>query len=120
MSTWRDGCTMLEAPLEESREDGLVLEVHGEVDVASSGELRQRLRDATGTKRILVDLGDVTFIDSTAMASIVGAQRRLPEGGRLAVVANHHYVLLVLEAVGLQHAVQVFATRAEAEAYLHD
>lgn len=108
---------MLEEPLED---DGFVLEVHGEVDVASSGQLRERLRAAadSGASRILVDLGDVTFIDSIAMAAIVGTQRRLPPDGRLALVAHHPYVLLVLEAVGLQHIVNVFATRDEAETYL--
>lgn len=116
MSPWRDGCTMLE----EQTEDGVVLEVHGEVDVASSGEVRERLRAAAeqGATKILVDLSDVTFIDSIAMAGIVGAQRRLPDGGRLAIAAHHPYVLLVLEAVGLQHVVHVFPTREEAEAYL--
>ena len=108
---------MLEEPL---REDGFVLEVHGEVDIASSGQLRDRLRAAadSGATRILVDLGDVTFIDSIAMAAIVGTQRRLPPDGRLALVANHPYVLLVLEAVGLQHVVHVFAEREPAEEYL--
>lgn len=108
---------MVEEPLAA---DGFLLEVHGEVDVASSGELRTRLRTAaeTGAARILVDLGDVTFIDSIAMAGIVGAQRRLPPGGRLAIVADHPYVLLVLDAVGLRHVVHVFPTREEAEAYL--
>ena len=109
---------MLQEPL---REDGFVLEVHGEVDIASSGELRERLRAAAdaGATRVLVDLGDVTFIDSIAMASIVGTQRRLPPDGRLALVAHHPYVLLVLEAVGLQHVVHVFPTRSEAEEYLN-
>jgi len=117
MTPWRDGCTMLEEPLTM---DGLALEIHGEVDIASSGELRERLRAAaeSGATRILVDLGNVTFIDSIAMAAIVGAQRRLPPDGRLALVAHHPYVLLVLDAVGLQHVVHVFPTRAEAETHL--
>ena len=117
MSSWRDGCTMVEEPLQG---EGVVLEVHGEVDLASSGELRQRLHATAeaGAKRILVDLGDVTFIDSIAMAAIVGTQRRLPPGGKLALVAHHPYVLLVLEAVGIQHVVHVFSTRDEAETYL--
>ncbi len=108
---------MLEEPLNG---DGLTLKIHGEVDVASSGELRKRLRAAveTGATRILVDLGDVSFIDSIAMAAIVGAQRRLSPDGRLALVAHHPYVLLVLEAVGLRHVVHVFPTRSEAEAHL--
>ncbi len=116
MSPWRDGCSMLEVPLPG---DGLALEIHGEVDVASSGELRRHLRDAAAT-RILVDLGGVSFIDSISIAAIVGKQRRLPPDGRLALVAHDPYVLLVLEAVGLQHVMHVFPNRAEAEAYLDD
>jgi len=117
MTLWRDGCTMLEEALYEN---GLVLELRGEVDVASSGALRERLRNVVeaGATRILVDLGKVTFIDSIAMAAILGAQRRLPPDGRLALVAHHPYVLLVLEAVGVRHIVHVFPTRAEAEAHL--
>ncbi len=109
-------CTML-----DRETAGLfVLEVHGEVDVASSGELRERLRTVAerGEQRILVDLSDVSFIDSIAMAGIVGAQRRLAPGGRLAIVAHHPYVLLVLDAVGLRHVVAVFPDREQAEAHL--
>ncbi len=94
-----------------------MLEIHGEVDVGSSGELRRRLREAAAT-RIVVDLGGVSFIDSIAMAAIVGKQRCLAPDGRLALVAHHPYVLLVLEAVGLQHVVHVFSNRPEAEAFL--
>lgn len=106
--------------VEERNGAVFVLEVHGEIDVASSGELRKRLRDAVddGATRLLVDLGDVTFLDSIAMAGIIGAQRRLPPDSRLALVAHHPYVLLVLEAVGLRHLVPLFDTRAEAEAHL--
>ncbi len=106
--------------VEERDGAAFVLEVHGEVDVASSGEVRERLRAAIeqGASRVLVDLGDVTFIDSIAMAGVVGAQRRLPPGGRLAVVAHHPFVLLVLDAIGLRHVVHVFPTRAEAQAHL--
>ena len=116
MAALRHDTTMTE----ERAGSAFVLEVHGEVDLTSSGELRKRLRTAIegGARRLLVDLGDVTFIDSIAMAGIIGAQRRLPPDGRLAIVAHHPYVLLVLEAVGLNHLVNVFATRADAEDYL--
>lgn len=116
MRSSHDHCTLLEAETPA----GFVLEVAGEVDVAASGELRERLRAVAerGELRILVDLAAVTFIDSIAMAGIVGAQRRLAPGGRLAIVASHPYVLLVLDAVGLRHVVSVFPDRAEAEAFL--
>ena len=116
MRPWHDQCTMRA----EETPAGFVLEVKGEVDVAASGELRERLRTVAerGEQRILVDLSNVTFIDSIAMAGIVGAQRRQAPGGRLAIVAHHPYVLLVLDAVGLRHVVSVFPDRAAAEEFL--
>ena len=98
--------------------DGLVIVARGELDVAAVPELRRLLSASSGTSRILLDLSEVTFIDSLSLAAIVAAKRRLGDGGRLAVVADHHYVLLIFEAGGLDSVVEVFRTRGEAEAYL--
>jgi anti-anti-sigma factor len=67
---------------------------------------------------VVVDLAGVTFIDSLSLSALVGARRRLPEPGRLAVVVVHEYVLLILQATGLEQVLDVFATRAEAEAFV--
>ena len=99
---------------------GLLVVARGELDVAAVPELRRLLAPAAslGTSRILLDLSEVTFIDSLSLAAIVAAKRRLGDEGRLAVVADHHYVLLIFEAGGLDSVVEVFRTRDEAEAYL--
>jgi anti-sigma B factor antagonist len=100
--------------------DGLLLAARGELDIAAVGGLRERLERATssGAERILLDLAEVTFIDSLSLAAIVAANRRLGHAGRLAIVADHAYVLLILEACGLDSVVEVFRTRGEAETYL--
>jgi anti-sigma B factor antagonist len=100
--------------------DGLLLVARGELDIAAVGQLRERLERATssGAGRILLDLAEVTFIDSLSLAAIVAANRRLGHAGRLAIVADHAYVLLILEACGLDSVVEVFRTRGEAETYL--
>jgi anti-sigma B factor antagonist len=57
--------------------------VEGEVDVATAPALREelyRLIDR-GTKRIVVDLGGMDFIDSTGLGVFVGALKRSREGG---------------------------------------
>jgi anti-sigma B factor antagonist len=57
--------------------------VEGEVDVATAPALRDelyRLIDR-GTKRIVVDLGGMEFIDSTGLGVFVGALKRSREGG---------------------------------------
>jgi anti-anti-sigma factor len=97
---------------------GTVVLARGELDVGSVVQLRQRLEGAAGSARVLLDLAEVTFIDSLSLATIVAAKRRLDANGRLAVVADHPYVLLIFEAGGLDAVVDVFRTRAEAEAHL--
>ncbi|GGJ95771.1 anti-sigma-B factor antagonist [Pilimelia anulata] len=59
--------------------DHTVLEVGGEVDVYTAPRLREelvRLIDS-GTRRIVVDLGRVDFLDSTGLGVLVGAMKKL-------------------------------------------
>jgi anti-sigma B factor antagonist len=99
---------------------GALIVARGELDVQSVPELKARLAEAldAGQTRVVVDLAGVTFIDSLSLSALVGARRRLPEPGRLAVVVVHEYVLLILQATGLEQVLDVFATRAEAEAFV--
>jgi anti-sigma B factor antagonist len=99
---------------------GAVIVARGELDVQSVPELKACLAEAldAGQTRIVVDIAEVSFIDSLSLSALVGARRRLSEHGRLAVVAAHEYVLLILQATGLEQVLDVFATRAEAEAFV--
>jgi anti-sigma B factor antagonist len=99
---------------------GALIVARGELDVQSVPELKARLAEAldAGQTRVVVDLAGVTFIDSLSLSALVGARRRLLEPGRLAVVVVHEYVLLILQATGLEQVLDVFATRAEAEAFV--
>jgi len=96
--------------------DGVILSASGELDVAAARALRRRLREAheAGARRIVLDLCDVSFVDSLALAAVVGARRRLGPGGRMAVAASHHYVLLVVEAAGLGDQLDIAPTREQA------
>jgi anti-sigma B factor antagonist len=62
----------------------VVLVLHGELDLASAPALQQQLEAAaaTGVRRILVDLSDLHFIDSTGLQVLLYADRRLREEGR--------------------------------------
>jgi anti-sigma B factor antagonist len=64
-------------------DDAVTLTIEGEVDVATAPALRDelyRLIDR-GTKRIVVDLAAMDFIDSTGLGVFVGALKRSREGG---------------------------------------
>jgi anti-sigma B factor antagonist len=99
---------------------GAVVIAEGELDLSAVPELRGALERAAalGGGRVLLDLGEVSFLDSLSLAAIVAAKRRMSEGGRLAVVVRHPYVRLIFEAGGLDGVVALFGSRAEAEAYL--
>ena len=60
----------------------LVVEVVGEVDMATAPELAQAI-DAEvlneSVRRVVVDLTDVTFLDSSALNALVHGQRELTE-----------------------------------------
>jgi anti-anti-sigma factor len=95
---------------------GTLLIAQGEMDIAAVPELRRLLDEAIGSRveRIILDLADVEFVDSIALATLVGAKRRLGAEGRLAVVVTRPYVLLVFEATGLNHVVTLVETREAA------
>jgi anti-sigma B factor antagonist len=99
---------------------GALIVARGELDVQSVPELRARLAEAldAGSTRVVIDLAEVSFIDSLSLSALVGAQRKLGDSGRLAVVAVHEYVRLILQATGLEQVLDVFATREEAVAFV--
>ena len=101
---------------------GRVIAAWGELDIAATPDLRQRVEEALddGTQRLLLDLGGVTFIDSIALAAIVAAKRRLGPDGRLAIASHHSYVLLILKATALDSVLAVYPSRAAAEEALRD
>jgi len=107
----------------EDADQGLaVLVVGGEVDYEVSPQLKARLMKAikAGTRRFVLDLTDVSFIDSTAIGVIAGAVERLDEvgGGSVAVVSTHEKVMQIFEITGLDNVLTVHSSREDALAAL--
>jgi anti-sigma B factor antagonist len=96
------------------------LDVHGELDLHTAPVLRERVGSLLdqGATGLLLDLSEVTFIDSIAVAVIVGAQRRLEGTGRVAIIGTGEYVELIFEAGGLDGVLARFDERSEAEGYV--
>ena len=61
----------------------IVVKVGGEIDMASAPELRECLYHTidAGSRQLVVDLRQVSFIDSMGLGVLVGAKRRLREHG---------------------------------------
>jgi len=87
-----------------------VVRVSGEIDIQSSPILDEHLRDAQGegTSSIVVDLSEVTFLDSTGLSVLVTAlQRGQGAGGGVRLASPRPNVRRVLEVTGLAEVFQV-------------
>jgi anti-sigma B factor antagonist len=94
-----------------------VVSVAGEVDVATAPELRDRLLEViSGDPPLLVvDLLDVTFIDSTALAVLIEALKQSDaKGAVMRIVASEPRILKVFSITGLTEIFAIRSTRQEA------
>ena len=88
-----------------------VLSVAGEVDIATAGQLRQRLDELTQEpRRLALDLTNVGFMDSTGLGVLVATSRTLSKsGGSLAVVADQPSLTKVFEITALGQVMHICA-----------
>lgn len=89
----------------EVHETATVLRAFGEIDVSTAGDLRDALLQVFASswpKHLVVDLTDVTFLDSTGIGVLAGAHRRVTrEGGWFTVVVSTSAVRKTLQLAGL-------------------
>jgi anti-sigma B factor antagonist len=93
-----------------------VVGVRGEIDLFTAPELKQKLTDAIedGKTRIVVDLTETTFLDSTALGVLIGAVKRLrSRDGALVIVNVDQNIAKTFEITGLD---QIFTILAERDA----
>lgn len=96
-----------------------IVRVRGRFDAAASAEIRRDLvsRIDAGRVRLVVDLGDVDFIDSSGLSVLVMALKRCRQaGGAVALLAPRPEVQAVLDLTRLAQVFGVFAEEAEAVA----
>jgi len=94
-----------------------VVAVRGEIDLFTAPELKQVLAQAIeiGRIRIVVDLTETTFLDSTALGVLIGAVKRLrSRHGALAMVNVDENIAKTFEITGLDQIFTIVGTRAEA------
>ena len=93
------------------------IELGGEVDLYTAPEFKERMVQLIdgGKKRIVVDLSQATFIDSTTLGVLVGGVKRLrPAGGALALVCTDQNITKIFEITGLDRVFPIHSTRDEA------
>ncbi|MEO3770284.1 STAS domain-containing protein [Micromonospora sp. B9E7] len=86
------------------RDGGACLRLTGELDLSTAPQLTAAIEELTaaGETRVLLDLTDLTFCDSTGMAVFVrGDNQAAAEGGWLRLTGANGRVERVLRVTGL-------------------
>jgi anti-sigma B factor antagonist len=104
------------------REDGVgILAAAGEIDIYTAPQFKERMVALIegGAHELVVDLSEVSFIDSTALGVLIGGVKRLhPLGGHMLLVVAGTPVQRALSVTGLDRVFAVFGTREAALATL--
>ena len=94
-----------------------VVAVGGEIDLFTAPELKSAIGEAleSGHTRIVVDLTETTFLDSTALGVLIGAVKRLrSRDGVLTIVNTDPNIAKTFEITGLDQIFTIRPTRDEA------
>ena len=100
--------------LERISPDVAMVVLSGEVDIYSAPQFKETLLRGIeeGAQRVIVDLTQVTFIDSTALGVLVsGAKRVRPQKGALDIVCSDANISRIFEITGLDRIFGMYATR---------
>jgi anti-sigma B factor antagonist len=99
------------------RSDGaVVVHLTGELDLYNAHEVREALIScaAEDPGRLVVNLGDVKFIDSTALGVLIEARSRLADRQSFLLAAPGPETRRALEISGLDRHFNIHVTVAEA------
>jgi anti-sigma B factor antagonist len=91
-------------------DDSLVLRVVGELDLATASVVRDAFESVPliGQRRVVLDLGALTFISAAGVRVALDAQKRLSRhGGRLVLRGPNPLVVRVLRAAGVEDVFEI-------------
>jgi len=86
------------------------------LDAANTTEFRNAVSEAiAGRKRVLIDLTDVQFVDSSGLGALLSCLRQISaDGGRLRLCGISRTVRSLFELVRMHRVFDIRATQAEA------
>jgi anti-sigma B factor antagonist len=101
----------------ETQNGHVLIRAAGELDLSSAPSLSTAAEDAfaDGNRVLLLDLSGITFTDSTGISAVLtvhrGAEAR---GSVVAVIAPSEIALQVLEMLGVERMLHIYATVEDA------
>jgi anti-sigma B factor antagonist len=113
-----DAARLHEQPVKDVRHEGdaVVVELQGELDLYNAQLVRDALGSAAGNGalRVVVDLGEVTFVDSTAMGLLIEARSRMTDRSAFVLASPRLETRRALQVSGLDRHFTIRDTVADA------
>ena len=95
-----------------------IVRIEGELDLSSVNEFRQiadKVLDNQRSKYLLMNLEELTFIDSSGLGAILGRYKKVNLlGGRIFVTNVKPQITRIFQLSGLHKILAVYPTEAEA------
>ncbi len=92
----------------DRRADLLVLTLHGELDLSTAGLLTDAADDLGGATRLVLDLAELSFIDSAGLRALMNLDLRArSEGWDLALAVPAPVVLRLLKLTGFDKRLDI-------------
>lgn len=94
-----------------------LIELAGEFDLHSGPTFERRVLEALGrgALQLVIDLSEVSFIDSTTIGILMRTRKRLaPIRGRLLIVCSDRNILRLFEITALDRLFEIYRTKEEA------
>lgn len=104
---------------EETPEGFLICRPVGELDAFTVSQFRQALAELASSRRLVIDMSGIPFVDSAGLGALIGGIRRTRElGGDVAVACDRPTLVRLLRTTGFDRIVTVAETVDEAIAAL--
>jgi anti-sigma B factor antagonist len=94
-----------------------LISLAGDFDLHSGPEFERRVLEALGrgASELMIDLSEVSFIDSTTIGILMRTRKRLaPLGGRVLVVTSDRNILRLFEITALDRMFEIYSRRTDA------
>lgn len=110
---------MLTIQQEETPDGFVICRPVGELDAFTVSQFRQSLAELASSKRLVIDMSGIPFVDSAGLGALIGGIRRTRElGGDVAVACDRPTLVRLLRTTGFDRIVSVTETVEEAMAAL--
>ena len=94
----------------------IVMPLEKRIDAATATEFKDQMSSwiDAGHNRIVLNLGEVNFIDSSGLGAIVSGLKRIGRDGNLVICAVRETVMSLFRLTRMDRVFEIFATEDEA------